>query len=159
MKVIPTLLLVAVALVAAAAVAIRVWPVDVARWHVDPGAPGFRPGANWAVFCPDPGTRGFSTAPLGPLVDIALATPRTRVLAGSVGEGRITFVTRSRVMGFPDFTTAAVVQSDAGPRVCLYARQGIGEYDWGVNAARVRDWAGQLTGLRDGITPAPTPPG
>jgi hypothetical protein len=93
------------------------------------------------------------------LVDIALATPRTRVLAGSVGEGRITFVTRSRVMGFPDFTTAAVMQSDAGPHVCLYGRQGIGEYDWGVNAARVRDWAGQLAGLRDGITPAPTPPG
>jgi hypothetical protein len=146
-----------VGLVAALALIIRNYPLDAGRWHIDPTAPGFQPGANWAVFCPLPGAREFSTAGLQALADIALATPRTKVLAGSVEEGRITFVTRSLVMGFPDFTTAAVVPSDAGPRVCLYARQGIGDYDWGVNAARVRDWAGQLTGLRDEVTL--TPPG
>ena len=38
---------------------------------------------------------------------IALQTPRTMRLDGSPEDGLITWVTRSAVFGFPDYTTAA----------------------------------------------------
>ena len=64
----------------------------------------------------------------------ARALPRTRVLAGSVNEGRITYVTRSKVIGFPDYTT--VEHSDGLLR--MHARLRFGRSDLGVNAERLR---------------------
>ena len=67
-------------------------------------------------------------------LDTALrALPRTRVLSGSVAEGRITYITRSRVMGFPDYTT--LERRPEG--VALYGRLRFGRSDLGVNAARL----------------------
>lgn len=63
-------------------------------------------------------------------------TPRTQVLAGSVEEGHITYVTRSLIMGFPDFTT--VQRSDGTIR--LFGRSRFGQSDLGVNAARLDRW-------------------
>jgi Protein of unknown function (DUF1499) len=71
---------------------------------------------------------------------IALATPRTVRLAGSVETGRITWVTRSLVWGFPDYTTAEA-RADG---TYLDARSRFGQRDMGVNAARLKDW---LAGL------------
>ena len=73
---------------------------------------------------------------LARLDGIARGTARTRVLAGSVAEGRITYVTRSRVLGFPDYTT---VQQD-GDTLRILARQRFGASDLGVNRARVARW-------------------
>ncbi|MEM7597390.1 MAG: DUF1499 domain-containing protein [Pseudomonadota bacterium] len=71
---------------------------------------------------------------------IALATPRTQVLAGSVDDGKITYVTRSRVFGFPDYTT--VMQSE--DTLKIHARLRFGKFDLGVNAARVDAWIAEL---------------
>ncbi|OYW47683.1 MAG: hypothetical protein B7Z31_15380, partial [Rhodobacterales bacterium 12-65-15] len=71
---------------------------------------------------------------------IALASPRTTRLAGSVTEGRITWITRSALWRFPDYTTAEA-RSDG---LFLYARQRFGSDDLGVNAARLRDWLSRL---------------
>ena len=71
---------------------------------------------------------------------IALATPRTEVLAGSVDEGKITYITRSRVFGFPDYTT--VMQVDGA--IKIHARLRFGKFDMGVNAARVDAWIAEL---------------
>jgi hypothetical protein len=73
---------------------------------------------------------------------VALATPRTTRLAGSVSEGRITWVTRSAVWGFPDYTTAEA-RADG---LYLQARLRFGREDMGVNAARLRDWLARLQG-------------
>ncbi|HQU69543.1 MAG TPA: DUF1499 domain-containing protein [Albidovulum sp.] len=127
---------------------IRLAPSDPARWNVDPP-----PYADAIA----PGPEGVTTVPLGArarlampdaspedllarLDAIALATPRTTRLAGSPESGRITWITRSLIFGFPDYTTAQV--SDAA--IDLYARERFGRYDFGVNAARLRDWTGQL---------------
>lgn len=139
-------LFVLAALVAAAAW-VRLAPVDPARWHVDLGA-GTLP-AHAQVFCIRPDTpsgqiEGDPKALMSRLDAIALATPRTSRLAGSAEEGRITWITRSRLFGFPDYTTAQVMP---GPALCMAGRQGIGDYDWGVNAARVGAWAQALLGL------------
>ncbi len=58
---------------------------------------------------------------------------RTSVVAGEVAQGRITYVTRSGVVGFPDFTT--VEERDGHIR--LFGRLRFGRVDLGVNRARL----------------------
>ena len=138
---------------------VRLAPSDPAEWHVDLAAAGFDP-ARGQMFCITPDNR------YGPLADgvhadgalaqldaIALATPRTERLAGSADEGRITWVTRSRLMGYPDYTTAQLMP---GPGLCVYGRQRFGSEDLGVNAARIGGWMQQLLGLAE--PPAMTGP-
>lgn len=71
---------------------------------------------------------------------IILATPRTQVLAGSVDEGMVTYITRSALFGFPDYTT--VQQDDDSLKI--YARLRFGRADIGVNKARVERWINAL---------------
>ena len=61
------------------------------------------------------------------------ALPRTTVVAGSVSEQKITYMTRSKVIGFPDFTTVQEVEG----QIRLYARLRFGRSDMGVNKARL----------------------
>jgi uncharacterized protein (DUF1499 family) len=127
---------------------IRLVPSDPARWHVDLAAGGLPTNAH--AFCIKPGSRYDAqedpTALLARLDAIALATPRTERLAGSAGEGRITWVTRSALMGFPDYTTAQVMP---GPGLCVAGRQRFGAEDLGVNAARIGGWMQKLLGLEE----------
>ena len=48
----------------------------------------------------------------------------------------ITYITRSRVFGFPDYTTVR----QAGPQLELYGRLRFGGSDLGANAARLDHW-------------------
>ena len=73
---------------------------------------------------------------LAQLSQIILATPRTSVLIGSPKEGLVTYITRSAVFGFPDYTT---VHQD-GNTLKIYARLRFGRSDTGVNRARVDTW-------------------
>ena len=122
---------------------VRLAPSDPARWHVAPEAAGpwgeVTAGEGWASLRLPPG-RGEPRALLARLDVVALATPRTIRLAGSVAEGRITWVTRSALWGFPDYTTA-----EARPDgLYLRARLRFGRGDMGVNAARLKDWLSRL---------------
>jgi len=137
-------------IVLAAAGWVRLAPGDPARWHVDVAsdapplcADGIEAGAaNARAACQvaEPGA-----ALLARLDAIAMATPRTRRLAGSAEEGRITWQTRSRLIGFPDYTTAQVTETAAGTRLDILARSRFGESDLGVNAARLGVWLRALT--------------
>lgn len=148
----------AAALTALSSLTIRLLPLSRTQWDIDMAAPGFAPGPLWAAFCPRQGERDAPVIadPAGVLAAldrIALATPRTRRLGGSPQAGRITWVTRTRVMGFADFTTAQILRdADGSPRLCILGHQAIGSYDWGVNAARIGRWAQALLAL-------PAPPG
>ena len=127
---------------------IRLAPSDAAVWHVSPvtaavAGPGScleaiaiqRNGARVACLSADtPETL------LSRLDQTALATPRTTRLAGTPQSGRITWVTRTALMGFPDYTTAEANQSANGTRLDIYARQRFGGADLGVNAARLTNW-------------------
>jgi uncharacterized protein (DUF1499 family) len=77
---------------------------------------------------------------LAKLDELAQATPRTTVLAGSVEDGMITYVTRTQVIGFPDYTT---VQQD-GDVLRIHARLRFGRSDFGVNRDRVDGWLAAL---------------
>ena len=79
--------------------------------------------------------------------EIALAWPRTTRAFGSPESGRTTYVTRTRIMGFPDYTTVAR-QADSGD-ICILGRQRYGLKDGGVNRHRVGRWAQSYTGSHE----------
>ncbi|MFN4131327.1 MAG: DUF1499 domain-containing protein, partial [Paracoccaceae bacterium] len=70
----------------------------------------------------------------------AMATPRTMRLAGSAQAGRISWVTRSALWGFPDITTAEVREDG----LYVHARLRFGREDLGVNAKRLERWLAAL---------------
>ena len=74
------------------------------------------------------------------LEEIILATARTERLAGSAEAGMATYVTRSKVFGFPDYTT--IRQRDG--QLEIYGRLRFGKSDLGVNKARVESWLAHL---------------
>jgi uncharacterized protein (DUF1499 family) len=139
---------------------IRLAPSDPAVWHIDMAAPGFQPPPNWAEFCPHPDSQYAPAivdpaATLAELDAIALQWPGTTRLAGNPSEGRITWITRSRLIGFPDYSTAQILTDPAGPRLCILARQRFGTGDGGVNARRILSWAQSLLGLAERPDQAP----
>lgn len=111
---------------------VRLAPSDPVRWHVA------REGAEARTF--KGGAIRVVEGELAALDKIARAEPRTRVLAGSVEEGMITYVTRSKLWGFPDYTTVW----QEGGKLVLSARLRFGSSDLGVNAARLERWLAQL---------------
>jgi uncharacterized protein (DUF1499 family) len=130
--------------VVAFALYVRLAPSDPERWHVAPVADGpvgevVVAGLNRATLRLGP-EAGASAEVLARLDAVALATPRTTRLAGSVAEGRITWVTRSALWGFPDYTTAEA-RSDG---LFVEGRSRFGQSDLGVNAARLGDWLTKL---------------
>lgn len=122
---------------------VRLAPSDPARWHVAPEASGpwgeVTGGDGWASLRLPP-DRGASADLLARLDAVATATPRTTRLAGSPDEGRITWITRSALWGFPDYTTAEAREDG----LYMHARLRFGRGDMGVNAARLRDWLSRL---------------
>ncbi len=107
---------------------VRLAPINLAHWHQPvPHAQStdFSSGAVRVI----PGD-----AEVMQQVDAVLrALPRTQVLAGSVEAGRITYVTRSAVFGFPDMTT---VEAWDG-QIRMFARLRFGVSDLGVNRERL----------------------
>lgn len=122
-------------LVVAMVAYIRLAPSDPGRWHVPPRADADRDLKGGVVRVVETGPDGLAR-----LETIILATPRTHILAGSVKEGMITYVTRTRVFGFPDYTTVR----QYGDTLRVHGRLRFGRKDFGVNKARVDGWLGQM---------------
>lgn len=124
-----------VLVVVAGAAYVRLAPTNTARWHQMPEAitdQGLSGGAV-RVIAADENT-------LERLDAIIRDTPRTHVLAGKTSEGMITYVTRSAVFGFPDYTTLR----RADDQLEIYGRLRFGKSDLGVNAARIDGWLMRL---------------
>lgn len=118
---------------------IRVAPTSEDAWHIDLSAPDFQPPKRWATYCPAANSR-WAEAPGADLArfdQIALATERTKRAYGSPETGRITYVTRSALIGYPDYTTVAI---NAAGQLCIVARQRFGLEDFGVNQKRIDAW-------------------
>ncbi len=139
-------LLIVLVLAASAELWVRFAPTDPARWNVRPAMPAPGPG-DW------PETGGFKAqrivpgepgAVLAALDAIARNTPRTKRIAGSPGDGLATYVTRSRLWGFPDYTTISALPAGTGTKLGIHARLRYGTSDFGVNRARVEAWLDAL---------------
>ncbi|NVO55500.1 DUF1499 domain-containing protein [Rhodobacteraceae bacterium B1Z28] len=114
---------------------IRLAPSDPGRWHVAPVGDVDRNDRGGVLRLVETGPDGLER-----LDAIARTSPRTRVLTGSVEEGVITYVTRTPVIGFPDYTT---VQQD-GDTLRIHGRLRFGRSDFGVNRGRVDGWLALL---------------
>ena len=107
---------------------VRLAPLDPARWHVpiaETDSQNMTGGAIRVIQAPPEVLARVDAA--------ARALPRTRVIAGSVEEGRVTYMTRSKWIGFPDFTT---VEHSEGT-LKMHARLRFGASDLGVNRERL----------------------
>ena len=116
---------------------IRLSPTDVARFHkpITATADEVRAGGAVRVIPGDGETFARLEADLG-------ALPRTHRFAGSSEEGLVTYVTRSLVFGFPDYTTLQLVDG----QIRMFARLRFGNSDLGVNAARLEGLISRLKG-------------
>lgn len=107
---------------------VRLAPTDAATWHQPITANVDRDLPGGAIRVRSAGPEAFAQ------VDAALrALPRTYPVAGSIEEGRVTYITRSALWGFPDYTT---VEHGDG-MLKMHARLRFGRSDLGVNAARL----------------------
>ena len=119
---------------------IRFAPIYKDSWHVTTRAERDKAFLGGVIrFLP-----AGDKAELEQLVSVVEQAPRTKHIAGDVEEGMLTYVTRTKVFGFPDFTTLWL--SDAG--LHIYARVRFGRVDFGVNKARIVDWL-RKAGLED----------
>ena len=127
---------------------VRLAPSDPQEWHKQayPSGMGDIPssaGFIWRAPLADEGKDRLNR-----LDQIIMSTPRTTRLAGSVDTGKITYVTRSAVIGFPDYTTIGVYQGlieDSDIRYLeINGRLRFGHSDFGVNAKRIKGWLAQL---------------
>jgi uncharacterized protein (DUF1499 family) len=112
---------------------VRLAPTDAAKWHQPvkgDADKSFKSGALRVV-------QGDAQT-LSNLDGIIQATARTSVLAGTVEEGRITYVTRSALWGFPDYTTVR------DGTIAVLGRLRFGRSDMGVNKARIEGWLNAL---------------
>ena len=106
----------------------RFAPSDTARWHVaihDTENADHIYGATRVIAGSPAIFEAFHAS--------FLSEPRTGVLAGSVADGHITYVTRSTFWGFPDYTTVQLVED----QLRIFSRLRFGRSDLGVNRARL----------------------
>ena len=131
---------------------------DPQRWHVDPAELTLRgtpneylaavPGATAAIphqlWAPRPTT----TSPRA-LLDcfdaIARSQARITVVAGDLDSLMITYVQRSRIVGFPDYITVKAIAHETdlsmgAVSLIVYSRSRYGQGDFGINEARVTSW-------------------
>ncbi|MBU2982777.1 DUF1499 domain-containing protein [Lentibacter algarum] len=111
---------------------VRLAPSSATRFHV------LRDGLEERDF--EGGAIRVAEGSLAALDKIAQAEPRTKVVAGGVDEGMITYISRTAFWGFPDYTT---VKQD-GQNLIMHARLRFGRSDFGVNAKRLERWIDQL---------------
>jgi hypothetical protein len=150
--------LLAAALVMAAVVAYAVingaghYP---ARWHNDPATIQLRGTPNDYLAAPsgttaapaDTETPLYAESPRDLLARFHLfarAQPRTGIVAGDLDSLMITYLQRSRFIGFPDYLTVKVVEMKGGAGLTVYSRSRYGRGDFGVNRARVEAWLAAL---------------
>jgi uncharacterized protein (DUF1499 family) len=132
---------------------------DPARWHLDPVALTLRGTPN-EYLAAVPGTTAApphllaAVHPQSPRAllacfdAIARARPRVAVVAGDIDSLMITYVQRSRIVGFPDYLTVKAVSTEGGAGLIVYSRSRYGHGDFGVNLARVVAWLNDL-GLKE----------
>ena len=115
-------------LVVAFAAYVLLAPSDPSRWHISIPNEGDIDLAGGAVRIVPNSPDVFER-----LIEMMSKLPRTEVLAGTVEEGHLTYITRSKLMGYPDYTT--IERSDE--TIKIFARLRFVKSDLGVNAARL----------------------
>jgi len=149
MRIALILLAVIVAVILGAAIWFRTVPMPAAVWHVDPGAVAPPGTPNFELLTGDRAPV-FEAAPdaMAVRIDAVAAAEGADLIGGALADGHMTYVARSRLMGFPDAISIKLVPVAGGTRMEIFSRSRFGHSDMGVNAARVARW---VAAVRDGI--------
>lgn len=133
-----------------AAVAFRVMPMDAARYHIRPALAVPLSTPNFVLMVGDEAlVLPRNLADVAADVALKAASDGAVLLAGQPEDGFVTYVYRSRLMGFPDALSLTLDPTDeGGTRVQIFSRSRFGYGDLGVNAARVADWVAALQAAR-----------
>lgn len=128
---------------------VRLAPDDPARWHLDPRVVARPETPNFHLLRMGDGDATaplFDMAPdvLAQRLDAAATAQGATRLAGQVASGHMTYVSRSRLMGFPDYTTVLIEPAGDGAMLTAFARARYGYSDMGVNRARLERWLAAL---------------
>ncbi|MFT6677240.1 MAG: hypothetical protein ACJAVM_003453 [Sulfitobacter sp.] len=127
-----------------AAAYLRLAPSDPAHWHQAAAFHDIAPKQGKRFYIWRQGVEAAGAEKLATLNRIIAQTPRTSLLAGSLETRQLTYITRSKVMGFPDYTTLGIYQARDGQRYLeIYGRSRFGRSDLGVNADRIKRWLRQ----------------
>ena len=134
---------------------VRYVPMDPEHWHADPedgartGNPNdhlMGPGGDRAPLIFD-----LPPAEVMARLDVAaMVEPGVERLAGDVGAGHVTYVQRTRLMGYPDAISVKASPEGAGTRLSIWSRSRFGKSDFGVNRERVERWLA-AAGLEGGV--------
>lgn len=128
---------------------------DPDRWHVDPATAERTGKPNDYLVAPGGATQApadrvlpaWSGTPVE-LIDrfdaVARAAPRVEVVAGGPEDLFVTYVQRSRWIGFPDYISVRAVPDGDGASLIVWSRSRYGHSDLGVNRARVDEWIAAL---------------
>lgn len=127
---------------------VRLAPVDAARWHkvAYPSGMGHVPSAGGHIWRGE--VTGDGAATLARLDRIIRDTPRSRLIAGAVGERMVSYEIRSPLWGFPDYVTLSLgeglIEDGSVRYVEIYSRLRFGTSDLGVNRGRIERWLAAL---------------
>ena len=121
-------------------------PADV--WHVDPAAVTPPASPNYELRVGDRAPV-FDVPPevAAARIDAVATAERASMIGGSLAEGHMTYVARSRLMGYPDAISVRLTPVGQGTRVEVFSRSRFGYSDMGVNAARVDRWVALVRGM------------
>ena len=107
---------------------VRLAPTDPAVWHAPIPETNSQNMTGGAIRVTQADANAFAR------VNAAMqALPRTRIIAGSIAEGRVTYETRTKWIGFPDYTTIELRDG----LLKMHARLRFGKSDLGVNRERL----------------------
>lgn len=128
---------------------VRIAGHDPKRWHVDP-VTAQKPSKPNSFFLRENAKMKsdiykMTSSELGAAFDkIAMAAPRTERLAGSNAEGWTTYVSRTKLMRYPDYISVRFLDVEGGSKLAVFSRSRYGYGDRGVNKARVLGWIKRL---------------
>lgn len=130
---------------------IRLAPSDPARWHEDPRLVTRPATPNFHLIRMVGGDvmpQVFQMAPdvLAQRIDEIARADGAELIAGSVRSGHMTYLTRTRIMGYPDYTSILVEPAGDGAMLLGFARARFGHSDLGNNRARLDRWVAALNG-------------
>jgi hypothetical protein len=119
------------ALIAVSFAYVQLAPSDPKRWHKDVTAVESKDFAGGAVRIVE---ADFAA------LDAVIRMSGAKVLSGSVEAGHISYISRTRIAGFPDYVTVQEVDG----KLRIFSRLRFGQSDLGVNKRRVEGWLAQL---------------
>ncbi|MEX3015753.1 DUF1499 domain-containing protein [Gymnodinialimonas hymeniacidonis] len=142
MRILLYILIAIVVLAVAAAVYFRFAPLDAEALHVDPAEVTPPTNPNFALMV---GTSGHfiqaTPEEIATRIAAVAEADGATLLSGSPEDGHVTYVVRSRMMGFPDIMSLRWQSQDNGTQLEIFARSVYGYSDMGVNTRRAHRWS------------------